>query len=597
MFRIRRIFDDLLPVNRAALAAVQGMLGAQIPGLPAREVAELPRRLKRPPRHGYRTFLYVTEDIHRQVSGFALVLHHRELRFLYLEYIVTRPGRTGGGVGGALYERLRRDGRQLDCLGLFFECLPDDPALSPDAATRRQNAARLRFYERLGARPIVGTAYETPVKEGGTDPPYLVFDDLGSGRPLRRGEAKAIVRSILESKYSHLCPPAYIDMVVESFKDDPVRLRAPRYPVTAPVETPEEVPPDRRITVVVNDRHAIHHVHERGYVEAPVRISHILRELETTPFFSRVEPRQHPDRHITELHDPGWVRYFKRVCEGLEGDRAVYPYVFPLRNASRPPRELEVRAGYYCIDTFTPLSKNAYLAARRGVDCALTAAEAVLAGARLAYALVRPPGHHAERRSFGGFCYFNNTAIAAQCLGHEAKVAILDIDYHHGNGQQDIFYERGDVLTVSIHGHPNFAYPYFSGFADERGEGAGRGSNLNLPQHESLDGAGHRKAIERALHAVHSFGAEVLVVALGLDTAKGDPTGSWSLGAADFTANGRLIGAWGGPVLVVQEGGYRVRSLGPNARRFFTGLWEGAFGVRLPSNAAAGHKDRRDSGG
>ncbi len=231
------------------------------------------------------------------------------------------------------------------------------------------------------------------------------------------------------------------------------------------------------------------------------------------------------------------------------------------------------------------------------MDCALTAAEAVLGGARLAYALVRPPGHHAERRSFGGFCYFNNAAIAAQCLGHEAKVAILDIDYHHGNGQQDIFYERGDVLTVSIHGHPNFAYPYFSGFADERGEGAGRGSNLNLPQHESLDGAGHRKAIERALHAVHSFGAEVLVVALGLDTAKGDPTGSWSLGAADFTANGRLIGAWGGPVLVVQEGGYRVRSLGPNARRFFTGLWEGAFGVRLPSNAAAGHKDRRDSGG
>ena len=168
----------------------------------------------------------------------------------------------------------------------------------------------------------------------------------------------------------------------------------------------------------------------------------------------------------------------------------------------------------------SPLHRNAWPAARRAVDCALTAAREILDGRRLAYALVRPPGHHAERRSFGGFCYFNNNAIAAQFLSAHGKVAILDIDYHHGNGQQDIFYRRADVLTVSLHGHPRFAYPYFSGFEDERGEGEGEGFNLNLPLPETLDGARYREALASALNRIEAFGPQFLVVALGLDPAK-----------------------------------------------------------------------------
>ncbi len=217
---------------------------------------------------------------------------------------------------------------------------------------------------------------------------------------------------------------------------------------------------------------------------------------------------------------------------------------------------------------------------------ALTAAAELSHGRPLSYALVRPPGHHAEARAFGGFCYFNNAAIAAQYLVPQGKVAILDIDYHHGNGQQEIFYRRSDVLTVSIHGHPNFAYPYFSGFADERGTDAGLGFNLNLPLGESIDGPQYRTTLEKALTAVRRFEPVFLIVALGLDTAKGDPTGSWQLKAKDFELNGRQIGALELPTLVIQEGGYYTRTLGTNARHFFQGLADGWAASALARAAA-----------
>jgi len=193
----------------------------------------------------------------------------------------------------------------------------------------------------------------------------------------------------------------------------------------------------------------------------------------------------------------------------------------------------------------------------------------------VAYALVRPPGHHAERGFFGGFCYFNNAAIAAHYLSQFGKVAILDIDYHHGNGQQDIFYRRKDVLTLSIHGHPRFAYPYFSGFADEQGDGDGVGYNVNYPLPETIDAEDYLRALRRAVKRVRDFSPTYLVVCLGLDTAKGDPTGTWHLRSRDFTTVGMEIGSLQRPCLVVQEGGYNSRSLGVNSRSFFYGLVSG----------------------
>jgi acetoin utilization deacetylase AcuC-like enzyme len=276
------------------------------------------------------------------------------------------------------------------------------------------------------------------------------------------------------------------------------------------------------------------------------------------------------------VHDPAFVRYLKRMCATLPADQSIYPYVFPVRNATRPPRDLAIRAGYYCIDTFTPINRNAWPAARRAVDCALTGASALLTGTRLAYALVRPPGHHAEHSAFGGFCYLNSAAIAAHYLSREGRVAIIDVDYHHGNGQQEIFYKRADVLTVSIHGHPSFAYPYFTGFPSEVGEGPGLRTNLNFALGEHLDGVHYARILERALSRVRAFAPRFLVVCLGLDTAKADPTGTWSLRSADFERNGRMLGMMALPTLIVQEGGYNTRNLGTHARHFFAGLWSGA---------------------
>jgi len=576
VFRIRRIYDDALALDREAIRQVQEMLRIHFPGVPEKDIEKLPQQLRNPLKYRFRSILFVADDLRGRLRGFALLLHAPDLEFGYLDYLSAEPGKVGGGVGGALYERVRDETRFLSAEGLFFECLPDDPVLCPNPDILKTNRARLRFYERYGARPIIRTAYETPLKPGEECPPYLAFDSLGKETTLSRDRARVIVRAILERKYGKSCPPGYIDRVVDSFRDDPVRLRAPRH---VHVEGPKKEDVrllDKSIALVVNDQHAIHHVHERGYVESPVRIRSILRGIEGTALFNPVPPKHFSERFIKQVHDVGFVEYLKRVCTRLEARRSVYPYVFPIRNSARPPKELPIRAGYYCMDTFTPLNRNAYTSAKRAVDCALTAAEALLQGYRLAYALVRPPGHHAERRIFGGFCYFNSAAVAAQYLSPHGRTAVLDIDYHHGNGTQEIFYDRADIMTVSIHGHPQFAYPFFSGFSDERGTGAGLGYNVNYPLEERIDGPHYLQVLRKAVSRLIQFRPHFLVLSLGFDTAKGDPTGTWTLTPADFEANGRVLGALKLPTLVVQEGGYRIRSLAANARHFFRGLSHGA---------------------
>lgn len=606
MLRIRKITDSRSEANRAAIQEVQAIVRKQFPGIDAAEVVKLPDQLDNPLKHQFIASVLVAETTQGHVRAAAILLNDPQLHFAYLEILSTSPAeRRGTGIGGSLYERVREEAGILGAHGLYFECLPDDPATSPDPTIRQQNATRLKFYERYGAFPIVGTDYDLPLKPGGTDMPYLVFDGLGQFDLPDAPALKKIVRAILERKYAAICPPEYVKRVVDSIKTGGFALRPARY-VRKPTAEPKAAVPSLmgRIPLVVNDKHDIHNVaHDRGYVEAPARIGAIQKEIEKTGLFVKTKAHTFPDRYIVEVHNPSLFDYIKRACAEAPEKRSVYPYVFPIRNPQKKPKERSVLAGYWCIDTFTPLNRNVWPAARHAVDCALTAADQVLRGAPAAYALVRPPGHHAESQVFGGFCYFNNAAIAANYLSRYGRVAMLDIDYHHGNGQQDIFYKRADVLTVSIHGHPTFAYPYFSGFRDETGRGDGAGYNMNLPLPEAATPEQYIETLATALRRVDKHDPAFLVLSLGLDTARGDPTGTWTNSSADFRRIGRMIGEAGHPTVVVQEGGYKVRTLGTNARNFFLGLAEGIEASRkthqrprpLPSRGKPGVTNWRDA--
>lgn len=577
MFRIRKVFDETSKSNAFAVAQVKEIIKEHFSELDESRIEEISMYLKNPLKYKFKSILFVSDNVNGKVRGFAFLLYAPDLNFCFLDYIATEKKEVTQGVGGAIYRAVRREALQLGALGIFFECLPDDPELCKNEKILLQNISRLKFYERFGARPIINTKYETPLKEGGDNPPYLVYDGLGKDIPLERDVLKKIIRAILTRKYSYLCPEAYIDMVVESVRDNPIKIRDYKY-----VKKTENIyEGDRylnsKIKVIVNDKHLIHHVKEKGYVESPVRVASILKELEKTEIFERVKSESFSETHIAAVHNKEYIKYFKKVTENMSEKTAIYPYVFPVRNRSKPPKELDVRAGYYCIDTFTPLSKNAFIAAKEAVNCALTGASLIVGGESLVYALVRPPGHHAESEYFGGFCYFNSNAIAANYLSGYGKVAILDIDYHHGNGQQEIFYKRDDVLTVSIHGDPSFAYPYFSGYSSEKGEGKGLGYNINFPLKEKLTPEEYKVTLRKAIKKLKDFEPKFLVVALGLDTAKKDPTGTWELTSNDFRDVGKLIGEINSPILVVQEGGYDTRVLGKNACYFFIGLAEDKY--------------------
>ena len=217
MFRIWRVHDDVRPVDRRRIMQVQEILTGQFPGLNKKEIDGLPAVLRDPIKKKLRYLLLVAEDQNLSVKGFALAAYATDLNFCFLDFLSAAPHITGRGLGGALYQRLRDEVAATKAVGIFMECLPDDPKLCLDSSVLPQNRSRLRFYERFGARPIVGTKYETPVESGDDCPPYLLFDDLGQGRPLSGALARKIVRAILERKYKGLCSPDYVEMVGQIF--------------------------------------------------------------------------------------------------------------------------------------------------------------------------------------------------------------------------------------------------------------------------------------------------------------------------------------------------------------------------------------------
>lgn len=303
-------------------------------------------------------------------------------------------------------------------------------------------------------------------------------------------------------------------------------------------------------------------------VEVPLRALRVRDEIERRKIGPILAPSDFGMAPIARVHDAGLVKFLGeasglwRKRYGEEAPPAI-PSTWPARGLrAQPGGDVESRLGTYAFDTATPIVKGTWPAALAAANNALSAANAIKDGARAAFALARPPGHHASADVFGGYCYLNNVAIAAQWFVDQGlKPAILDVDYHHGNGTQSIFYRRSDVFFCSIHGDPSFAFPHFLGFADERGEGAGAGANLNLPLPMYTDWDGYADAMARAAGAILSFGPDVLLVSLGLDTFEADPISKFRLRAADYLKMGETIAKLKLPTFFIFEGGYNLDAL------------------------------------
>lgn len=313
--------------------------------------------------------------------------------------------------------------------------------------------------------------------------------------------------------------------------------------------------------------------------ECPERATNIVKAIRDRGFGKVIEPTVFEESRLTRIHAPDYLQFLKDVwAEWLESDEKganARPETFVgpgMRHADTDC--IAGKLGRYSFDSTTPFVAGSWQAIRTSANIALTGADLLQGGERQAFALCRPPGHHATESCCGGYCYLNNTALAVQSLldSGATKVAVLDVDYHHGNGTQTIFYERDDVLTISLHADPRLEYPFFAGFADEPGTGAGHGFNINYPLPFGTNWENYAVVLGAALEEIRRLRPDALVVALGLDTFAGDPTTHFAIETGDFKKMGERIGSLGLPTLVVLEGGYSVEHIGENTVNFLTGL-------------------------
>lgn len=338
-----------------------------------------------------------------------------------------------------------------------------------------------------------------------------------------------------------------------------------------------------------NEHHAQHrgrHEFFRGELvpcfEKPERADMVVAEFGRRGLGQIVTPHGAPLMSLERVHSPRYLHFLRNAWNewvALDPDNAnrdAFPAVWPVRTLRDDiePENFAARMGLYSMDSGTPLTAGTWIAAKSGSDCAVNAAHALRMGERSTFALTRPPGHHAGADFFGGYCFLNNAAIAAQHLLDDGmqRVAILDIDYHHGNGTQSIFYARNDVLFVSIHGDPKQEYPFYLGHADETGEGAGLGYNMNIPLRHGASSAEWFAALESACLKIAMSQPQALVVSLGVDTFSGDPLSKFSVSTADFLRIGERIAYLGLPTCFVLEGGYAVDELGINVVNVLEGF-------------------------
>ncbi len=314
--------------------------------------------------------------------------------------------------------------------------------------------------------------------------------------------------------------------------------------------------------------------------EKPIRIDMLMEGVKAIGSEVRVPPAIGNDV-LALVHTQQYLSFLETLRERWghvpNSSDIPLPNVYAIQRDSLPPigypDAVVGQAGYHLGDGACPVTETTLTAARASAACAVEAARLVMAGERMAYALCRPPGHHAASDLAAGFCFFNNSALAAEVMTRAGeRVAVLDIDVHHGNGTEAIFYDRADVLTVSIHVNPARFYPFFWGYENERGRGAGEGFNLNLPRERGLDLNGYLSALDIALQRISDFGADHLVVAAGLDISIDDPFKGFAITTEDFRVIGKHIADMNLPMAVIQEGGYPSDTLGRNLASLLTGL-------------------------
>ena len=338
--------------------------------------------------------------------------------------------------------------------------------------------------------------------------------------------------------------------------------------------------------VVATDAHRGHdppHEVDYGEVVRPVyeRVERAerIRDALAAAGHPLVAPEAHGMGPVLAVHEPALVGFLEgawAAWRAAGGPEVLIPDSFAIgrlgRGGARDPGGGVGRPGWFCFDTATPLVAGSFAAAVAAADAALTAADLVAGGAPAAYALCRPPGHHAGPGYYGGFCLLNNAAIAARVLSRLGRVAVVDVDFHHGNGTQDIFWEDPQVLYVSLHGDPAAHYPHFTGAAEEAGGGAGRGTTRNLPLPDGTGDDAYLEALAGAMALVAGFEPATLVVSAGFDTFAGDPIGAFAVTTAGFARIGAALAGAGRPTVVVQEGGYALEALGANAVALLAGL-------------------------
>ncbi len=314
--------------------------------------------------------------------------------------------------------------------------------------------------------------------------------------------------------------------------------------------------------------------------EKPERVERLLAGARAAGS-SIHRPRNHGLAPIAAVHTPEYIEFLENIYRRWQlipgASQEVIPNIHPINRSGSYPASAVGQAGYHMADTSCPISAETWESACWSAWTAVEAAESVMQGEPAAYALCRPPGHHAFADVAGGFCFINNSAVAAQRLRMGAdRVAILDVDLHHGNGTQGVFYKRADVLTVSIHADPVRFYPFFWGYADERGEGAGLGYNYNLPLQRKSGDDVFLEALQSACKRIEAFAPQALVVALGLDAFEGDPFGGLLVSTAGFGRIAEAIASLHLPTVIVQEGGYLCDELGDNLTAFLTGFGSAA---------------------